>query len=76
LKKFRKMMDWIISITIIAAALYMGIGIWRILKEGPLTSFPWYTACYFTARYFGPVLLLEAAVVILIDFYWGRRKGS
>ena len=66
MQKLRKMIAWMIGITIAAAILYMGIGIWQILKAGPLTSFPWHTACYFAICYFGPAVLVELAVFMLI----------
>lgn len=68
MKKVKNITGWLIIITSIVACLYMGIGIWQILAAGPFTSFPWYTACCFTALYFGPVVLLELLIYAVLGW--------
>lgn len=74
MEKIRKITGGIAIITLAAALLYMGIGIQRILAAGPMTSFPWYTACYFTAIYFGPTLLVEISLFAVFSYYCRKTK--
>ena len=74
MRKIRKIAGWLIMMTMAAAILYMGIGIRNILSVGPVTSFPWYAACYFTVYYFGPVILVELVIFALLSYYSGKRE--
>lgn len=71
----KKTLGWFMAVTLAAALVYMGIGIRQILDAGGSTSFPWYTACYFTAWFFGPPLLLELFMYAAVCLYF-RKKGE
>ena len=59
--------------TLAGALIYMIYNIVGILNA-PFTSFPWYAACFFTALYFGPVLAVEAALLLWLHLREKKRK--
>ena len=73
MKKFQKVVGILIIITFVAALVYMFYGIWVLLNPNTFTSFHWTWACILTAIYFGPVLVVELIVYVVL---WVKNKKS
>lgn len=63
----------LLTITVILGLLYMALGIMFVMN-GPATSFPWYSSCVFAAIYFGPPLLVEFVVYLIIRHIYKKQK--
>ena len=77
--KFRaagRVMIALTLLTALAGLIYMVLGIASIISAGPATSFPWHTACFFTALYFGPPLVLEIIIYVVIRYMERRKNGQ
>ena len=70
----KKVCFWAFLATLAGALVYMVYGIVSILNA-PFTSFPWYAASFFTALYFGPVLVVEAALLLWLHLRENKRKN-
>lgn len=71
MKKAQKIAGIVFVVTLCAALVYMVWGIYGLLRNAAFTSFPWWSACYFTAVYFGPVLGAELIVWLAL---WAVNK--
>lgn len=74
MKKAERIALVLLVLTAAAAVLYGIMGTVSILRAGPMTSFPWHAAWAFTALYFGPVLIAEAAVCAVLHYCNKKRK--
>ena len=66
LEKAQKIVGVFYLITMAAAVIYMCYGIYTLKNSTELTSFPWWSACYFAAINFGPFLLIELFLFIIL----------
>lgn len=73
MKKAQKIEGILLIVTFIAALVYMFYGIWVLLNPNTFTSFPWTWACLLTAIYFGPVLVMELIVYVVL---WVKNKSG
>ncbi|HIU57525.1 MAG TPA: hypothetical protein IAA61_06900 [Candidatus Ornithomonoglobus merdipullorum] len=72
LEKARSIVWVIFIITLALGLLYMAVGIMRIMN-GPATSFPWYSACFYAAVYFGPLLGAELIIYVILSIICRKR---
>ena len=70
MKKAKKIVGVLLVLTLAWAILYIAGSIYGYFTT--FTSFPWWSGFVFAAIYFGPWLLLEAAVYGLLA--WKIRK--
>ncbi len=76
MKKAQKIVGCIIIATFVFAMCYMGYGISTLLNPETFTSFHWSFACLVTAIYFGPVLLLELIVYVVLRMKNKKALGK
>ena len=70
--KAKKILKILLILTVAAAVVYSVCGIISLLNS-PFTSFPWWTAPVFAGIYFGPVILIEAIVLLVIRLREKRK---
>ena len=68
----KKMLKFLLTATIVAAALYIVSNTYGILTAD-FTSFPWWSAIVIGAYYFGPALAVEVLALLGIRL-WEKRK--
>ena len=65
MKKYNKIILGIIIINILLIIFYSLFSIFSIVND-PFTSFPWWSGIFFSLIYFGPTLLMEIIVLIIL----------
>ena len=76
MKKGRRVVGIISVITFILAMIHMCHGIHVLLDPQTFTSFPWTWACVVTAILFGPILVLELVVYLVLTVMIHRKKNT
>lgn len=74
LEKIRKIVGIIYLITMAGAVAYMCYGIYTIKSAGAMTSFPWWSACYFALICFGPFLVFELFLFVMLSYYIRKNQ--
>lgn len=75
MRKAQKIVGIVFIVTLSVALLYMLWGIYVLIRDAVFTSFPWWSACYFAAVYFGPVLAVELVIYLVLRTL-NRRRGN
>lgn len=65
MKKYNKIILGIIIVNILLIIFYSLFSIFSIVND-PFTSFPWWSGIIFSLIYFGPTLLIEIVVLIIL----------
>lgn len=74
LKTVKKAVGIIFLGTTAIAIIYTAYAVYTLLKNWLFTSFPWWSAFYFTGIYFGPLLCVEGIAYLLLFFAEKRQK--
>ncbi|MGN0371880.1 MAG: hypothetical protein ACI4F3_03625 [Enterocloster sp.] len=74
MKTIKLAMLILLGITAVEALAFLINSIVTLVND-PAMSAPWYAACLATLIFFGPVLLLEGGVYVLLR-WWEKRKNG